>query len=200
FFALYFFQRGSEAAVRGDELQFCRRRLATEHGVAMGKATEAIDDVLVAMRILEIVGKPELREQLDRAHLHRAIFAVLERHVEEQTLLLRELQIEARGNRMLRDRQCQRVGRERARGAAKHVARKLVEHDHGGDALERCRELLRTDLRELLVPTAEALANRRIDGVVLAKPRLGRQFLEPIAANLRGPVALHASLPSLTAT
>ena len=89
--------------MRGDELQFCRRRLATEHGVAMRKAAEAIDDVPVAMRVIEIVGEPQLSEQLDRACLHCAIFAVLEGHVEEQTLLLRELQIQSRGNLVLRD-------------------------------------------------------------------------------------------------
>ena len=56
FFSLYFFQRHSEPAVGSDELQFLRRRLATEHRVAMREAAEAIDDVLVAVRIVEVVG------------------------------------------------------------------------------------------------------------------------------------------------
>ena len=90
--------------MRRDELAFRCGRRAAEHFVAMGKAPEAIDDFLVPMRVVEVFGEPELREQFDRARLHRAIFRVLKRHVEEQSLLRGQLLIESHRNRLLCDR------------------------------------------------------------------------------------------------
>ena len=44
----------------------------------------------------------------------------------------------------------------------------------------------------LLVQLAEARADRSVDALVLAEPRVGLQLVEPVMENLRGPVALHA--------
>jgi hypothetical protein len=116
---------------------------------------------------------------------------VLERHVEKPALLTIELPVEAGGDRMLRNRQRQRIGCERARRAAEHVARELVEHEHRGETFARRRELLRAQLRHLVVERGKALANRIIDARVLTEPRLGPQLVEPVARDLLHPVALH---------
>src|ERR671910_2697630 len=98
----------------------------------MGKAPEAIDDLLMSICVVEVLAEPEPREQLDGARLHRAIFGVLKRHVEKQALLRCQLLVESRCDCMLCNGQRQRVRRERARRAAEQVAWKLIEGDHRG--------------------------------------------------------------------
>src|SRR5262245_56701577 len=104
--------------MRRDELRFFRRRRAPEHCVAMGKTPEALDDLLVTLRVHEILA--QLSKQLDRARLHRAILAVLKRHVEEYALLARELLVETCRDRLLRNLQRERIGGEGTWRAAKH--------------------------------------------------------------------------------
>src|SRR5262245_66501636 len=86
FFSRCTFCSGSKAAVRRNELQFFGRGNAAEHFVAMGKAPEAIDDLLVLAGVAEILRIVQLSKQLDRARLHFSILAVLERHVEKPAL------------------------------------------------------------------------------------------------------------------
>src|SRR6185295_19531676 len=104
FFSRCIFFSCSEAAMRGHEFDLFWRGDAPEYFVAVGKAPEAIDDFLVLARVAETLRIVQLREQLDGAHLHGAILAVLERHVEEPALLLSKLLIESAGDRVHRDR------------------------------------------------------------------------------------------------
>ena len=97
----------------------------------MGKAAEAIDDRLVRVRPLYEPGIGKPGHQGDAACLRRSILGVLERQIEKQSTGLGYRQIEASGNRCLREAQGLGIAGKRARCAPEHVARKLIEHDHG---------------------------------------------------------------------
>jgi hypothetical protein len=66
-----------------------------------GKRAEARDDRLVPSRKVEIERGAERREELDRACLIVARLGMLERHIDEGTLLGREAHIQPFADRVL---------------------------------------------------------------------------------------------------
>ena len=71
------------------------------------------------------------------AVLNVQVFAMLEREVEKLPLNGGQLFVETSGDRMLRDAERLGIGRERARIISEHVARKLIQNDHQGEATVR---------------------------------------------------------------
>src|SRR5687768_6727009 len=114
-------------AVRLEVLDFLRRGGAPEDCVAMGEAAEALDDVVVEARVLEIsFGERAPRgrrfvhqpfEERDAFALHREVLGVLERHDQERALGNRERVPMTRGEPAARDRERLCVVPERAGGS-----------------------------------------------------------------------------------
>src|SRR4249920_806602 len=111
-----------------EEVDFLGGGLAPENGVAVRKAAEARDDLVVAPRVLHVVWIERL-EQGERAALRGEILRVLERQVHESALLRRQQPVERALERAPRRGERHRIAREGTGSAAKHVAWKLVEHD-----------------------------------------------------------------------
>ena len=115
-----------------------------------------------------------LGERPEQPHgflLAREVLAVHERHVQEPALERLQLTIEAARNRILR--RCQRacVARKCRRGIAGDVARELIEDDHAGERAARHRAPFAQPARDRDVDrVAEAAADQRVEGGILAKP------------------------------
>src|SRR5262245_44511845 len=118
---------GKSATV--EKCLFVGRGRASERNIAVWKATEAPDDIGVQLRPLQEFCIASCAKQSERALLISAVFGVFEWKIEKCPFRLRDLSIEAAGNRTLGDRARIRVGRKGAGLAAEHVTRELVEHD-----------------------------------------------------------------------
>src|SRR5262249_43518791 len=146
---------------------------APEHGVAVGEAPEAANNVGVQLGPFEHCSIAELTEQPDATLLVRQRFTVLERHIEELALVWLKRQIKTMRNRPIGHRPRQRIGGERARIIAKHVAGKLVEHDYKGERTLGGRfPVMKAAGGRSLVGRKELGADRGIESVVACKPPL----------------------------
>jgi len=87
--------------------------------------------------VAELLLVAELGEQQHAPVLVGQILAVLERHVEEAALLGFEVLVEVFLQRSLGDRQGEVVRGELVGMSAEHVARELVEQDHGSERGQR---------------------------------------------------------------
>src|SRR5688572_10650845 len=97
----------------------------------MGKAAEATDDLPVLARPLEI------RIALEQPHCELLVLvrlAVLERQVDKRALVWRQALVPAALDDRARRFARERIGGKRARRAAEHVARELIEQDHQREA------------------------------------------------------------------
>src|ERR1700734_1891832 len=103
--------------------------MPVEDGVPMRQAAEATADRLVLQGIARPLRVAELREQLYRERLIRAILAVLERQIKEAALLRRHGAVEALSDRAARKSPRDWIGRKGAGGIAEEISRELVEHD-----------------------------------------------------------------------
>src|SRR5262245_44788016 len=152
----------------------------------MREAAEARDDVVMALRPLREAGERglvalELREQPQRLALHREVLGVLERQVDELALHAGEPAVATAGHQRARRRERASVARERARGAAKDVARELVEHDdlrqradwHRGPVFELARE-------GALDQRTEASAALGVERRILDEPLVARRAVQRI--------------------
>src|SRR6185503_6078248 len=107
-------------------------RGASEDCIAMRKAPESLDDVVVMVRIFQLLRLTQSGEDEQRTPLILHIFAVHERHVEEYAAVPVELLVKPLVDRPASDRPRQGIGRILLGSAAKHVARELVEQDYAG--------------------------------------------------------------------
>src|SRR6266436_10193562 len=152
---------------------FLRRRDAAKHSVAVREAAEAADDVGVKLGIFE--GARILRgtAQVAAVLLVRERFRMHVGEIEERPLRLGGLPVEAAVDCTAGRGAGEWVGHERSRGAAEHVARKLVENDDVGEraggivlpGAERSRNCCRVEAEELS-------ANFGIHGAVSHEPSL----------------------------
>jgi len=98
---------------------------------------------------------------------------MLERQVEERPQICRDALVVAIGDGKPRMVAGQRIGREHVRSAAKAVARKLVEQDHQRQcAIGRAIPVVELSPRCAPMQVRMALAELRVETVVLAEPRL----------------------------
>ena len=143
----------------------------------MRKPPEALNDIVMGERItLHVAGFNERRQrcrELAAFQLVRQRLAVLKRQISEEPLNRQQRAIEFPRNGMTRSSQGKRIRSERARSAAKNMARKLVEHDD-------VRQALCPTLQPVLVPAAgepfdkgqKKLAYARIQCGILFEPAL----------------------------
>src|SRR5579862_16388 len=115
-----------------EELKLGGGRGAAQHRVAMRKAAEAADDFEVMLGVLDVTGhrgnlRGEPVKEPRRFLLVGEILAVLKRHIDERPLDRGQRQVESARDRVFGRRARLGVGREGARMAAEHVARKLIE-------------------------------------------------------------------------
>src|SRR5579872_2734109 len=73
----------SKAAAGLEEFDLFPGRRPAQNGVAMGKATETVDDFPVPPRVGKHIAVAEGRAQFDRTRLYRAVFGMHERQIEE---------------------------------------------------------------------------------------------------------------------
>ena len=121
-----------EPGVGPREIFLLRRRVwPAERGVAVREAAEALDDLEMRQAVADIVRILAARAQeFETAILVVQVLAVLERQVEENALVeIGEFQVEVAIDRPGGDGAGGPVGREGAGGAAKEIARKLVERE-----------------------------------------------------------------------
>src|SRR6476646_4928560 len=160
----------------------------------MREAAEALDDAAMVPGVLDLLVVAESGEQQKRAVLIGKILAVLERHVEELALLGRKLFLEALVDRAVRDRQRERIGRISVRVAAEHVARELVEQDHGGERRQRVgKERVRRKLALLGPELEEFLPDALIERFVPAPPFSAIER-EPEFEDVAAPVRIQAAV------
>ena len=139
----------------------------------MGEAPEAADDVGVQFGPFEHCSVAERTEQRDATLLVRQRFTVLERQIEELPFAWLKRQIKTMRNRPVGHRPRQRIGGKRACIIAKHVAGKLVEHDHKGERTLGGRfPVMKLAGGCGLVGRKEPGADRGIESVVACKPPL----------------------------
>src|ERR1700730_5323285 len=100
-----------------------------EGAIAVGKASEAPNDVGMQLGVLQTIGIASLAIQSHATLLIRQIFRVHERQIEEAALAEAEQSIGAARNGLIGDRARLGVGRECARFAPEQVAGKLIEQD-----------------------------------------------------------------------
>ena len=123
-------------------------------------------------------------------------FAVLERQVDELFLDGQQATVEALRHRMLRGRERERVCGERARRAAEHVARELVEHDDPREAVARPYDSQSLRRASCFVERQETAANLGVERGILLEPALVRlaalgAIAEPETQDLVGTVVGH---------
>src|SRR5258708_20232127 len=95
----------------------------------MRKASEAPDDVGVNLGISVGLAVAGAARQGKRPFLVDEILGMLEGQVEEHAFGARGAGVETMRDGTVRNRARERIGRECARAAAKHVARKLIDQD-----------------------------------------------------------------------
>src|SRR5580693_1762541 len=164
--------------------------MPVEDGVPMRKAAEAIDDRLVLQGIVRPLRVAELREQLHRQRLIGAIFAMLERQVEEHALLRRHADVETLSDRLSGKSPRDWIGRIGAGRIAEEISRELIEHDDGGEQLMARHAIDPLVCHEPLVQPKETLADLRIGVLALREPMSFAQLVEPEMQNLGYPVWL----------
>ena len=98
----------------------------------MWEAAEPVDDVLVGLRVFCQLRIAQGRNELHASGLSIDILLMFERQIEEQSLVAAERARKALGDGLLGNGERLGVVGECAGGAAEHVARELIEHDHGG--------------------------------------------------------------------
>lgn len=154
----------------------------------MRKTPETINDSLVRLGVTRQLGIVERGKQRQRLRLVSRLLAVLERQVEKHPLILAETPIQPRVDSLPRKRKCGRIGRERAWRAAKHIARELIECDHGG---KRCAgiegRLGRHLAHELIVKGEKPISDKCIRCFRLREPGLAIKLAEPEVENLVSP-------------
>src|SRR5262249_48595978 len=131
----------SEGGVRFlQEGDLVGRRFATEDGVAVGEAAEALDDLLVAEHVFHLLeggfagGAAMLLgpapEQRDRARLIPGLLAMLQRQVEEEAAIEWRAPVEAALDGGVGGSARPTIAGVGAQRAAMDVAGELVEHQH----------------------------------------------------------------------
>src|SRR5712692_3203949 len=100
-----------------------------QHRVAVREAAEAADDVGMLLGIFGESIIAVAARQHQAVFLVRKILRMHERQIEKLALGMRELPVEASGDRTIRDGTGERVSPVGAGVAAEHIARELVEHD-----------------------------------------------------------------------
>src|SRR5688500_10879442 len=98
-------------------------RFPAKRRIAVGKAAEPLDDVMMQTSVAKLLGVAESGEQEQRLDLVLQCLAVLERHVEEAALLDAEPVVIAAVDRRPGDCQRHMIGRELVGMAPEHVAR-----------------------------------------------------------------------------
>lgn len=108
----------------------------------MRKAAKSADRLKMIFRVLDVIGQcrvlfGKLMKKPQRLALIVEILAVLERQIDEGAAGGRERQVESAGDGTAGGIAGHRVGGERARGPAKHIARKLIEQQDKGQSAGR---------------------------------------------------------------
>src|SRR6516162_11011596 len=126
----------------------------------MRETAKSVDDPLVGHGPFGKLGVIEARHQLDAASLHSSIFRMFEGEIEKRAFGFAEPLIESTRNGFLRQRKRNCIARKRRGRITKHVARHLVEDDHGCKRTALItEELLLRAQRELRVQVEEAAAD-----------------------------------------
>ena len=131
----------------------------------------------VAVRVVERFREARMLvrqrgEQLHRLFLHAGVLGVLEGHVGEGTLHRRQCQVRAGVDQLARGRQGQRVAGEGIGRVAVGVARELVEHQQARQHAAWAERIpfAQAARHRLGDGGIKALADLRVEGVVLAEP------------------------------
>ncbi len=146
----------------------------------MREPPEAVDDPLVGLRPFHQLGVAGGRIERDRQGLVGGILAMLQRHIEKLPFPHRKPHVELPVQRVAQDRACGRIGGERAGVAAKHVARKLIEHDDQRNAAgRRLAPPVERARGGPPVQSGKTRAYRRVERGVPLEPPFQQRLCEP---------------------
>src|ERR1041384_3486266 len=157
-----------------EELDLLGGGFSAESGVAVRKAAEARDDLVVASRAFDVLPVGGVK-QGKRAPLRREVLRVHERQVDKGALNRREQAVKLPRDRSSRRGERQGIARKRARRAAEHVARKLVEHDDQRERSERSGlPAFALAARSTLPGSEKAAADLRVERFRFLEPQFAR--------------------------
>jgi len=157
----------------------------------MRKAPKSVNNCLVSFRPLLQLRITEARHQCDRASLPLAILCMLERQIQKHTLVLGQAEVKSSDDGSLCHGERLWIGGKCARRVAEHVARHLVQNDHGGKrGLGIGQQAVISAGRENFMQAEEALAYARIKRRVLLEPLVRRSLLEPKLQDVLNPPIL----------
>src|SRR5713101_3748777 len=155
----------------------------------MGQAAEALDSLLVLLRMLDERRCVRVVRQgagrFDRTLLIFEILAVLKRQIEKCARDRRELAVEAYSHGILGSREGRMVARVGARIVAEHIAGKLVEYDRQREAaLCRIAPAMEFTARRTIIIVEKETTDFRIEIRLSREPGLARLgevlFLETV--------------------
>ncbi len=133
----------SETGARLRQVFLLRGRARpTERGVAVGEAAELVDDIAVAVGVIDGQFAQRLAEgfeQADRLVLGRQVLGMFERQIDEAALGRMQGQIVTAGDGRAGDRQGLGVGGEGLGRSAVQVAGELIEQDQQRERAARGR-------------------------------------------------------------